>query len=79
MDLEENSPKRLLIEQRYGKAYILRLVAKYEEESANAEWFKSSTTVCPGCQVNVQKSFGCNHVGESMDQDLYRVNQIFCR
>ena len=68
MDLEADSPERLLIEQRYGKRYVLRLVAKYEEDSANAEWFKSYTTVCPGCQVNVQKSFGCNHVGGSTDQ-----------
>lgn len=60
--MEEDSPKRLWIERRYGKAYVLRLVAKYEEDSANAEWFKSFTMGCPGCQVNVQKSFGCNHV-----------------
>jgi len=62
VNLEEGSPKRVLIEQRYGKATILRLVAKYEEDRSNAEWFTSSTMPCPGCRVNVEKSAGCNHV-----------------
>jgi hypothetical protein len=62
MDLDEDSPKRVLIERRYGKANVLRLVAKYEEDKSNAEWFKSSTMACPGCRVSVEKSVGCNHV-----------------
>jgi E3 ubiquitin-protein ligase RNF14 len=62
MNLKEDSPKRGLIERQYGKANVLRLVAKYEEDKSNAEWLKSSTMACPGCQVKVQKSAGCNHV-----------------
>ncbi|KIM84557.1 hypothetical protein PILCRDRAFT_387571 [Piloderma croceum F 1598] len=62
VNLEEDSPKRVLIERRYGKATILRLVAKYEEDRSNAEWFTSSTMPCPGCRVHVEKSAGCNHM-----------------
>jgi len=62
IDLDEDSPKRVLIERRYGKATVLRLVAKYEEDKSNAEWFKSSTMACPGCHVSVEKSVGCNHM-----------------
>jgi E3 ubiquitin-protein ligase RNF14 len=62
VSLEGDSPKRVLIERRYGKANMLRLVAKYEEDRSNAEWFKSSTMACPGCHVSVEKSAGCNHV-----------------
>jgi E3 ubiquitin-protein ligase RNF14 len=62
MDLEKDSPGRVLIERRHGKANVLRLVAKYEEDKSSAEWVKSSTMACPGCQVKVQKSIGCNHV-----------------
>jgi E3 ubiquitin-protein ligase RNF14 len=62
MNLDENSVERVRIERQYGKAVILRLLAKYEEEKSNTEWFKSSTMPCPGCRVNVEKSIGCNHV-----------------
>lgn len=63
MALEEGSPKRLALEHRYGKANIIRLVAKFEEDKSNAEWFKASTMACPGCHISVEKSAGCNHVG----------------
>lgn len=41
---------------------MLKLVATYEEEQANKVWLESSTMACPGCQIHVEKSLGCNHV-----------------
>lgn len=63
LSLEEGSHQRSVIERQYGKANVLRLVAKYQEDKSNLEWFKSSTMACPGCNVHVEKSLGCNHVG----------------
>ncbi|THH21564.1 hypothetical protein EW146_g36 [Bondarzewia mesenterica] len=62
MSLPEDSPSRLVLEQRYGRANINRLVAKYREDQANRQWLESSTMACPGCQVKVEKSVGCNHM-----------------
>ena len=50
------------MERQFGKGNIGRLVAAYEEEQANKQWLKSSTMACPGCDVHVEKSLGCNHV-----------------
>ncbi|TCD70047.1 translation termination inhibitor protein itt1 [Steccherinum ochraceum] len=60
--LPEGSAERVLIERRYGKANVLRLVAKYEEDAANRKWLEQSTTACPTCRVPVEKSLGCNHM-----------------
>ncbi|KAG9314645.1 RWD-domain-containing protein [Chiua virens] len=57
-----NSSERLTINQRYGRANILRLVKQHEEEQENRKWMQSSTMACPGCEVRVEKSIGCNHV-----------------
>lgn len=62
MTLPEGSSQRRLIEQRYGKANVKRLVAAFEEELANKKWLDSSTMACPSCRVKVEKSVGCNHV-----------------
>ncbi|ETW87498.1 hypothetical protein HETIRDRAFT_378542 [Heterobasidion irregulare TC 32-1] len=62
MSLADGSPSRAVLEQRYGKANITRLVAKYKEDQANREWLESSTMACPGCQIKVEKSIGCNHM-----------------
>lgn len=64
MSLADGSPSRAVLEQRYGKANITRLVAKYKEDQANREWLESSTMACPGCQIKVEKSIGCNHVSK---------------
>ncbi|KZT61087.1 hypothetical protein CALCODRAFT_491746 [Calocera cornea HHB12733] len=58
----EGSQARKAIEQRYGRANVLRLVAQHEEDEKNRAWLKQSTMPCPGCQVHVEKSFGCNHM-----------------
>ena len=60
--LPEGSSERFVIEKRFGEANIVKLVAMYEEEQANKQWLASSTTACPGCNVRVEKSLGCNHV-----------------
>ncbi|KAL6304222.1 hypothetical protein BKA93DRAFT_733706 [Sparassis latifolia] len=62
MELPEQSPERQLIDRRYGRANLLRLVAKYEEDQANRKWLEQSTMACPTCQVHVEKSIGCNHM-----------------
>jgi E3 ubiquitin-protein ligase RNF14 len=58
----EGSAERLALERQYGRRTVQKLVKNYEEERSNSEWLDSSTTTCPGCKVNVQKSEGCNHV-----------------
>jgi E3 ubiquitin-protein ligase RNF14 len=62
MALPGDSPIREMMERQYGKGVIAKLVAKYEEERKNLAWITASTMACPGCQVNVEKSRGCNHV-----------------
>ncbi|KZS96148.1 hypothetical protein SISNIDRAFT_477911 [Sistotremastrum niveocremeum HHB9708] len=72
MTLPDDAPKKAQIETRYGKANMKRLVAKYLEEKALKEWLSESTTPCPGCSVNVEKSMGCNHMTCS------KCKQHFC-
>lgn len=60
--LPEDSPQRLAIERRYGRTNVQRIVSKYNEDKLNLDWLKSSAMACPGCNVYVQKSAGCNHV-----------------
>jgi E3 ubiquitin-protein ligase RNF14 len=62
MSAPEGSTARKLLEQRYGKGNITRLVANREEERANREWLEKSATACPSCNIFVEKSMGCNHV-----------------
>jgi hypothetical protein len=61
-DLPEGSAGRKLLESRYGKANLQRLIRKIEEEKANQVWIESSTQECPYCSIHVEKSMGCNHV-----------------
>ncbi|KAH7907252.1 hypothetical protein BJ138DRAFT_1160570 [Hygrophoropsis aurantiaca] len=60
--LPASSPARATIERRFGRATVARLVAAYEEEQANRKWLDASTMRCPGCEVKVEKSVGCNHM-----------------
>lgn len=62
LSLPEDSPERNIMERRYGKASIRKLVVQYEEDQANKKLIDSSTTACPSCRVKVEKSMGCNHV-----------------
>ncbi|KAM0750960.1 hypothetical protein T439DRAFT_326001 [Meredithblackwellia eburnea MCA 4105] len=50
------------LELRYGKSNIVRLVAIWEEDRINREYMEQNSTACPGCQVPVEKSMGCNHM-----------------
>ncbi|KZT06754.1 RWD-domain-containing protein [Laetiporus sulphureus 93-53] len=60
--LPEDSPERVLMERRFGRTNMRKLVAKYEEEQANKRWLEQSTMECPRCHVHVEKSLGCNHM-----------------
>ncbi|KAJ6604415.1 hypothetical protein DFH09DRAFT_1122621 [Mycena vulgaris] len=60
--LEEDSKERQLMELRFGKTILRKLVARYEEEQLNKKWLASSTMACPGCSLNIEKSLGCNHM-----------------
>ncbi|EJD55432.1 hypothetical protein AURDEDRAFT_78542 [Auricularia subglabra TFB-10046 SS5] len=62
MALPEGSPESRLMEVRYGKRNLQRLVAAYKEEQANKQYFEMSTRACPGCSTKIQKSMGCNHM-----------------
>jgi E3 ubiquitin-protein ligase RNF14 len=59
---EEGSEKRHLMELRFGKTILRKLVAKYQEEQLNKKWLAESTMACPGCSLSIEKSLGCNHV-----------------
>lgn len=69
MALPENSREREVIEVRYGRANLRRLVAKYQEDLANKKWMDEATMACPGCRIKVEKSHGCNHVCRSPFSD----------
>ncbi|KAF8845404.1 hypothetical protein BDN67DRAFT_993632 [Paxillus ammoniavirescens] len=56
------SPERLAIERRYGRSNVLKLLRQHEEEQENRKWMNASTMPCPGCEVRVEKSMGCNHM-----------------
>jgi hypothetical protein len=60
---EEDSEERIFLEKKYGKKNMLRLVEQYQEDQANKRWLEASTMACPGCEIHVEKSLGCNHVG----------------
>ncbi|GLB36376.1 putative RWD [Lyophyllum shimeji] len=62
LNLPEGSVERELIEKRFGRTNVLKLVKHYEEEQANKAWLQASTMACPGCDVHVEKSLGCNHM-----------------
>ncbi|KAF8168339.1 RWD domain-containing protein [Crassisporium funariophilum] len=59
---ESGSAQRTFLEVRYGRSRVRGLVERYEQEQSTKQWLSSSTTVCPGCDNNVEKSFGCNHM-----------------
>jgi len=59
---EENSKERQLMEARFGKIILRKLVAKYQEEQLNKKWLAESTMACPGCSLSIEKSLGCNHM-----------------
>jgi E3 ubiquitin-protein ligase RNF14 len=62
LSLPEESPGRVMLERRFGKIFIMRLIKEREEEEANQKWLENSTMSCPKCKVHVEKSVGCNHV-----------------
>ncbi|KJA25944.1 hypothetical protein HYPSUDRAFT_340249 [Hypholoma sublateritium FD-334 SS-4] len=68
----KGSRDRALIESRYGKETLVRLVKEHEDQQATESWITESTSVCPGCQSHVQKSDGCNHM------TCARCGQHFC-
>lgn len=61
-DLAENDPVRRQLEARYGKRNLEQLAAKAREDDENRKWLEANSRNCPGCQVVVEKSVGCNHV-----------------
>ncbi|KAI0359180.1 RWD-domain-containing protein [Trametes cingulata] len=73
MALPEDSPERTKMEMRYGRTTIQKLVEEYEQERAFNEWLERSTgTPCPGCDLRVEKSAGCNHM------TCIRCGQHYC-
>ncbi|KAF9259080.1 hypothetical protein L218DRAFT_934086 [Marasmius fiardii PR-910] len=62
LDLPADSLERTKMENRYGRRLISRMVERYYQEQANKRWLESAAVACPGCDVYVQKSEGCNHI-----------------
>lgn len=71
-----DSSDRRAIERRYGRSNVLKLVRQHEEEQENRKWMDSSTMACPGCEIRVEKSTGCNHVRTTLLHILER--QVSC-
>ncbi|KAH7929072.1 hypothetical protein BV22DRAFT_1102654 [Leucogyrophana mollusca] len=46
------------------EAFVLEYMELPEcgEERPNKKWIEDPTMACPGCQVHVEKSLGCNHM-----------------
>ncbi|KAL4251054.1 hypothetical protein ABKN59_006187 [Abortiporus biennis] len=70
--LENGTREKEMMERRYGKSRLQKLVKQYEEEQATKDWLSESTTSCPNCRVSVEKSMGCNHMTCS------KCGQHFC-
>ncbi|KAJ3907848.1 RWD-domain-containing protein [Lentinula edodes] len=60
--LPEESPGRKTIENRFGRSIVAKMVVAYQEEQAFKQWLANSSTPCPGCNVHIEKSLGCNHM-----------------
>ncbi|KAJ7102167.1 hypothetical protein B0H15DRAFT_315843 [Mycena belliarum] len=60
--LAEDSSERHVMELRFGRTMLRKLVARYQEEQLNKKWLAASTVACPGCSVNIEKNLGCNHM-----------------
>lgn len=60
--LGEGAQERMMLQRRFGKGNLEKLVRRFEEDRANREWLDKSTMACPGCGVHTEKSAGCNHV-----------------
>ncbi|KAF9073752.1 hypothetical protein BDP27DRAFT_1288622 [Rhodocollybia butyracea] len=60
--LPEDSPGRQTIEHRFGRNIVAKMIATYREEQAFKQWLQDSATPCPGCNVHIEKSLGCNHM-----------------
>ena len=54
--------EQALLELKFGKANIRRLVSAFEEDRQNSEWLNANSMGCPGCAVRVEKSAGCSHM-----------------
>lgn len=60
--LEGDEVERTLLERRYGRANVERMVRVFEEERQNREWMDGHSRQCPGCQARIEKSQGCAHM-----------------
>jgi len=77
MNLPAGSPDKLVLERRFGKAQLAKLVARHVEDQANRKWLQESTMACPNCNVHVEKTMGCNHMtcGKCGTHFCYRCGQ----
>ncbi|EPQ26531.1 uncharacterized protein PFL1_05853 [Pseudozyma flocculosa PF-1] len=60
--LADGSDEKRQMELSFGKATLLKLVEKWEEEEKTRQWMKDFTTPCPTCSICIEKSYGCNHM-----------------
>ena len=63
LGLPDDSPERAMMETRFGRSALEKLVREHDEELAFQEWLRQRTKMpCPGCDLLVEKHSGCNHV-----------------
>lgn len=55
MDVEKKQ-----LELQYGEKNIKCLVEAFEEDRLNREYLEGNSMGCPGCEVRIEKSAGCN-------------------
>ncbi|KAI9197338.1 uncharacterized protein BJ171DRAFT_519976 [Polychytrium aggregatum] len=58
--LKADDSAKALLEKRYGKKMLLKLVKEMEDEKESELWKKNNTQKCPECCISVIKSEGCN-------------------
>ncbi|SPO38477.1 related to ring finger protein 14 [Pseudozyma flocculosa] len=56
--LADGSDEKRQMELSFGKATLLKLVEKWEEEEKTRQWMKDFTTPCPTCSICIEKSYG---------------------
>ncbi|KAE9410815.1 hypothetical protein BT96DRAFT_961538 [Gymnopus androsaceus JB14] len=60
--LPAGSLGRTTIEQRFGRTVVAKMVDAYHEEQLFKQYLADSATPCPGCNIHIEKSLGCNHM-----------------
>ncbi|CAG8494145.1 20498_t:CDS:2 [Cetraspora pellucida] len=60
--MKADESTKAIMELRYGKKNLEKLVRDANAELETSKWVKSNTQPCPQCETPIEKSMGCNHM-----------------